>query len=286
MRKRIVKVISTIVLLALLATTFSSCSLNSVSSEEYKDLFAKAVQDTLDEDLYYWKETVNSPEIKSFETCNVYAEIDKNYEPIRDENDEYKNEVIVISKTSNNKEVLKIMAGNSKSSNNGDSKDILFTSIIDENSTEFKKVKKEMSVHDYFNSEEFQGKYSPKVRLMELENLSIDDMDFEAKGCGITKKGNTTLAKFEIKDEYLSRYKSEFGKSSIFEGSTNVAVEIAFEKISALTVYGKEALGGGLSIETEKYKFEIVYFGPIATVPSYDEMIKDKAGNQVPVWSD
>lgn len=287
MKKRIVKIISAAAVFAMLVTILSSCSIGKMSFNEYKDLYSKAVADTFDEDLYYWKETINKGKEKAFNTCNVYAEMDKKYQPIRNENGEYANQVIVIVENSNNKESFKVSAGKSKSSKKGGgSKDMLFTSMLNSGTDDYTKTVKEMSPHEYYNSDQFQGKYSPKVKLSELSYLTADDMNFDAKGCGITKKGVTTLAKFEIKSDYFEKFKSEFGKDSLFAGSVRVAIETAYEKISSIIVYSKDDLGNGMSVEVENYKFEIVYFGPIAYTPSYDETMVNEAGKTVPVWTE
>lgn len=285
MRKRTIKIISAIAVFAMLVTTLCSCSIGKISSEEYKTLYTKAVADTLDEDLYFWKETINKDKQNDYNTCNVYAEIDKKYQPIRDEKGEYANHVIVLTKNSNNKENFKVSAGNSKNSKGNESKDMLFTSTLNADTGEYTKTVKEMSPHDYYNSDDFQSKYSTKAKLSELSYLTIDDMNFDAKSCGITKKGNTTLATFEIKSDYLNKFKTEFGKDSLFAGSIRVAIETAYEKISSIIVYSKDNLGSGMSVEVENYKFEIVYFGPIAYTPNYDETMVDKAGKTVPVWT-
>lgn len=117
MNKKIFAKLICLLCIPILLISASGCSLNSFSVEELKTLYPKAFENSLNEELYYWKETVNAADHTSWRTCNVYAEIDKKYERIRDENGELANMKIDVLEEYNKKNVYKALCGKSTGSN-------------------------------------------------------------------------------------------------------------------------------------------------------------------------
>lgn len=111
-KKRFIR-FGSLILAILLILSASGCALNSYSVEELKAFYPKAIENALNEELYYWKETVNAADHTSWKTCNVFAEIDKKYEVIRDESGELANMKIDILEEYNKKNVYKALCGKS-----------------------------------------------------------------------------------------------------------------------------------------------------------------------------
>lgn len=283
MKKRLFKLIALFSALAILVCT-CGCSLTEYSVEELRALYPKAVENSLKEDLFFWKETTNMGDENTFRKCNVYAEIDKRkYEPLREENGDYSNMDVDIQETKNSKTVLSIQCGDAPSATKGnESKDYLFqTSFEADGKTLISKTKTPMSSKAYVSSEVFQNTYSLNVMLKELKELTVDDMDFDFDKASMTHKGNVVKVEFRVKDSYLERYKAAYGEDSIFAGSIRVALEFAYERVASILVYANEKLDSRFSMDTERYKLEIVYFGPIVSMPKYDEVANGKS-----VWEE
>lgn len=266
--KSILKIISVICSLFLI-TALSGCSIHSFSVDELKELYPKALENSFNEELYYWKETVNNSIRTSWRTCNVYAEMDKKYEPIRDENGEFSNMKIDVYEEFNTKAAYKAICGKSTSSS-GEVKNYLFENDYDESGTAVNYRKTEMTPQDYIVSDAFKNKFSLESMLAELEYLNVDDMIFDIDNALMEHKGKVVKFSFAVTDEYLERYKTEFGKSSVFEGSKYATIEFAYDRFASIVVYAEENLGKNISVDKEVYKLETVYYGPIINIPSYD----------------
>lgn len=257
-------------LVLLMVVSSSGCSINSYSVEELKALYPKAFENSLSEELYYWKETVNAYDHTSWRTCNVYTEIDKKYEPIRDENGEFANMKIDVFEEYNKKKIYKALCGKSLSTLGGEPKNFLFENDYDDAGNAVNLRKTAVSPQEYVNSDTFKSKYSLETMLKELKYLTVDDMVFDIDNALMEHRGKTVKFSFAVTDEYLERYKAQFGESSVFEGSKYATVEFAYDRFASLVVYVEENLGGNISADKEIYKLEVVYFGPIVNVPSYD----------------
>lgn len=279
MKKRIIKLTSLCAVLTLLAC-LCSCSLTDFSVEELRTLYPKAVAASLGEDLFYWKETVNNGKETALRKCNVFAEIDKKYEPIRNDNGDYSNMDVDISETANNKTMQTIQCGDAPSASGAGAQNYLFRTSY-QDGTVSAQTKAPMSAKEFVNSAEFQTKYSLDVMLKELEFLTVEDMDFDNELADLVHKGNVVKATFKVKESYLERYRAEFGTDSLFAGSKKVNIEFAYDRIASILVYTEKSMDSKLSVDTEAYKLQIVYFGPKVSLPKYDEM---KDG--VPVWKD
>lgn len=275
MKKRVAKIIALFSALAILACT-CGCTLNAYTVDELRQLYPKAVENSLKADLFFWKETANpTGGDNTFRRCNVYAEIDKKYEPIRNENGDYANMDVEIIEQVKGKDVLKIWCGDSPSASGGEKKNYFFKNTYVNGKVDTQ-TKTPLSAKEYVNSEEFQNKYSLDIMLAELEHLTVDDMEFGFDKSEMTHKGNVVQVTFSVKDSYLERYKEETGKDSIFAGSFYVSLEMVYERVSSLIIYVNETLDQGISLETERYKLEITYFGPIVAMPKYDETAEGK----------
>lgn len=257
-----------LVLALLLIVSAGGCSLNSYSVEELKAIYPKVFENSLSEELYYWKETVNASDHTSWRTCNVFAEIDKKYEVIRDENGELANMKIDVLEEYNKKNVYKALCG--KSSGNDGDKNYLFENDFDDAGNAVNYRKSEMTPQDYVNSDRFKNKYSLAAMLKEFEYLTVDDMIFDIDNDLMEHKGKTIKFSFAVTDEYLERYKAEFGEDSVFSGSKYATMEFAYDRFASIVIYAEEKLGGGISADKEIYKLETVYYGPIVNMPSYD----------------
>lgn len=266
-KKSIVKMISVLCSLLLIAA-LSGCSLNSYSVDELKVLYPKAFENSLSEKLYYWKETVNASDHTSWRTCNVYAEIDKKYEPILDENSEFANMKIDVYEEYNKKAAYKALCGKSNGSN--DVKSFLFENDYDESGSAVNYRKTEITPQAYVASDDFKNRFSLDAMLSELEYLSVDDMIFDIDNDLMEHKGKVVKFSFAVTPEYLEKYKQEFGQASVFEGSKYATIEFAYDRFASIVIYAEEKLGGSISADKEVYKLEVVYFGPIVNIPSYD----------------
>lgn len=266
-KKSIVKMISVLCSLLLIAT-LGGCSLNSYSADELKVLYPKAFENSLSEKLYYWKETVNASDHTSWRTCNVYAEIDKKYEPILDENGEFANMKIDVYEEYNKKAAYKALCGQSNGSN--DVQSFLFENDYDESGSAVNYRKTEITPQAYVASDDFKNRFSLDAMFSELEYLSVDDMIFDIDNDLMEHKGKVVKFSFAVTPEYLESYKQEFGQSSVFEGSKYATIEFAYDRFASIVIYAEEKLGGSISADKEVYKLEVVYFGPIVNIPSYD----------------
>lgn len=261
-----------ICLLCVVASILSlgGCSLNAYSVEELRTLYPEVFENSLREELYYWKETVNAADRTSWKTCNVYAEIDKKYEVIRDENGELANMKTDVFEEYNKKSVYKALCGASQSSTGGAVKSYLFETDFDDAGNAVNYRKTEITPQDYVNSDSFKNKYSLDAMLKEFEYLTVDDMIFDIDNDLMEHKGKTVKFSFAVTNEYLEKYKAEFGEDSVFSGSKYATMEFAYDRFASIVIYAEEKLGGNLSADKEIYKLETVYYGPIVNIPSYD----------------
>ena len=268
MSKKYLKSFSSLFCVLAIILSFHGCSLNSYSVEELESFLPVAFENSLSEELYYWKETVNASDHTSWKTCNVYAEIDKKYEVIRDENGEFANMKIDVLEEFNKKNVFKALCGRSSGSD-GD-KNYLFENDFDDLGNAVNYRKSEMTPQEYVNSDSFKNKYTLDAMLKEFEYLTVDDMIFDIDDSLMEHRGKVIKFSFAVKPEYIERYKAETGKDSLFAGSKYATMEFAYDRFASIVIYAEEKLGSGISADKEIYKLETVYYGPIVNIPSYD----------------
>ncbi len=268
-KRNLIKLVC-LVCLALLVVSASGCSLNSYSVEELQVLYPKAIENSLSEELYYWKETVNRTDYSSWRTCNVYAEMDKKFEVMRDENGEFSNMKISVYDEYNSRGVYKALCGKSNSSSGGEIKSYLFENDYDDLKNPANYRKTEMLPQDFVLSDNFKTKYSIAAVLGELEYLSVDDMIFDVDNRIMEHRGKVVKFSFKVTDEYLQKYNQEFGETSVFAGAKYAVIEFAYDRFASIVVYSEEKLGKNLNVDKEIYKLEVVYYGPKIDIPSYD----------------
>lgn len=263
-------IIKLICLLCCVCTVLSlgGCSLNSYSIDELKTLYPKAFENSLNEELYYWKETVNASDYTSWRTCNVFAEIDNKYEVIRDENGELADMKVDVLEEYNKKNVYKALCG--KSSGNDGDINYLFENDFDESGNAVNCRKTPMTAREYVNSDDYKNKYSLDTMLKEFEYLTVDDMIFDIDSDLMERKGKTVKFSFAVTDEYIERYEAEFNKNSLFKGSKYATMEFAYDRFASIVIYSEEKFGNGITADKEVYKLETVYYGPKVNIPSYD----------------
>lgn len=268
-KKNILKLIC-LICMSLLILTVSGCALTSYSVDELKVLYPKAFENSLKEELYYWKETVNASDHTAWRTCNVYAEMDKKFEVILDENGEFANMKIDVYDEYNKKGVYKALCGKSASAAGGEAKNYLFENDYDEFGSAVNYRKTEILPQEYIKDDKFASNYSLDAMLQELEYLTVDDMDFDIDNADMEHKGKVVKFSFKVRDGYTERYKQEFGKASVFEGSKYATMEFAYDRFASIVVYSEEKLGGNMTVDKEIYKLEVVYYGPKINIPQYD----------------
>lgn len=250
--------------------SFHGCSLDAYSVEELKAFYPTAFENSFNEELYYWKETVNFSDYTAWRTCNVYTEIDKKYQPIRDESGQFANMKIDVYDEYNKKGVYKALCGRSQSSIGGEPKNYLFENGYDENGAAADYKKTEMTPQEFVKTQSFADNYALSSKLSEFANLTIDDMIFDIDDSLMEHRGKVVKFSFAVKPEYIEKYKAETGRDSLFAGSKYATMEFAYGRFASIVIYAEENLGGSVSADKEIYKLEVVYFGPIVNIPSYD----------------
>lgn len=239
---------------------FGGCS-NRLENDEIEKIYTEAVKSTLEQDVYFLKETVNSKDAVKYTQVNVRAEIDKKYEIIRNDDGSYKDLKIEAFEQLDGKELVKNSCGLI-----GDGRSVLFTTTHKENGDPVRS-KQECDAKAYYDSDEF-AKYRIESFVDELNYLKFSDMDFEVDKAEAGTKGKVTTLIFAPTKAYLERYEQETGAKSLFDGCERVSIEISHGKIAHIIVYTKDAIAGSsLSVEVESYKLMIVYYGPIVYLP-------------------
>lgn len=270
MKKCTVKRMAAVLLFAVIAASLCGCSLNAYSVEELRTLYPQAIENALAEPLYYWKETVNTDSASSYTTCNVYAELDKNYEPARNADGSFVNMEMEINATEDGQSTYHLVGGLSQSSTGGAAQDFIFENGFDAKGQAADRKKTPLSVQDYVQTDAFVQQYSLAAMLEEFSGMTVDDMDFTVSNAELSKKGHVVECKFAVTDSYLARYEAQHGKPSLFAGSAYVSLELSYDRFSSIVIYTKEELGSGITTDKEAYKLEVSYLGPRINVPSYD----------------
>ena len=270
MKKCTVKLTAAVLLLSVIAASFCGCSLTAYTVEELRALYPQAIENSLAEPLYYWKETVNAADASRYTTCNVYAELDDNYEPARTDDGGFVNMEMEISRTENSQNTYHLVGGRSESSAGGEAANWVFENGYNASGEVANRKKTAVSVEEYVQSEAFKNTFSLAAVLQEFSYLTVDDMDFAVEDAGLTHKGHVVECSFAVKDSYLQRYEEQFGEPSVFAGSKYATLELSYDRFSSVVIYTEEQLGGGITSDEETYKLEVSYLGPRITVPSYD----------------
>lgn len=274
-------IISTLLSIILIASLLTGCQ--NLSGDEGYDALQKAIETTLNDDnahIYYYKESYATPvpnrvtNLVETTTVNVLCSIDKDYNFEKNSNAEYdyKDLKVRVTKNYDGKSVYELFCGRAEDGSNklairGDlnRRDAL-TDDDDYTLTE-------ATAKDFIlNSGEFTP-YTLETKLAELKSLKREDLLIEEyENGGVEKKGNVTTITCKMSDAYCNKYYEQNGKDSVLKGKY-LTIEMAYERISAITVYqhdpkaGESNTSGILALEYESYKLEIVYTGPKFTVP-------------------
>lgn len=285
MKKTALRVISLLLAMTLLSVGLTGCT-QELAEIEIRKAYETAVQNSLAADVYYWKETKQEGKASSYSQVNVYAGQGSDYEPLRDENGAYQEYKISVQDTSSQpKKAVYHTCGLSQGSEKGDeAKNYLFTQTVSEDKI-VSCTKQAMTAQEYYQSEAF-APYLLSSRIAELKELTVDDMDFGISGGLAEQKVNLTSLIFQVKEEYLTRYEQAHGEKSLFDGAKKVSLEIAYDRISHMIVYTEEKLDNNMSIEVERYKFEVVYLGPKFDVPIYNKKVKEDKTKKEFDWVD
>lgn len=270
MKKRTVKLTAAALLLALIAAAFCGCSLTAYTVEELRSLYPQAMENSLAEPLYYWKETDNTSADSRYTVCNVYAELDDNYEPARTDDGGFVNMEMEISVTEAGQNTYHLVGGRSESSAGGEAASWIFENGYSASGEVANRRKTAVSVEEYVQSDAFQSTFSLAAALQELRGLTVDDMDFTVAEAALVRKGHVVECTFAVKDSYLARYEAQFGAPSVFAGSKYVTLELSYDRFSSVVIYTEEQLGSGITSDKEVYKLEVSYLGPRISVPFYD----------------
>uniref|UniRef100_UPI003FEF2D2E hypothetical protein n=1 Tax=Candidatus Fimivicinus sp. TaxID=3056640 RepID=UPI003FEF2D2E len=285
MKKRTIRAFSLLLAAALLTTGLTGCT-KKLEEIEIRKAYEMAVRNSLDADIYYWKETKLQGKHTEYCQVNVFAGLGSDYEPLRDDNDAYSDYKISLQQTSSQpKKAVQIYCGLSQGKDKDDeAKAYLFTQSSEEDKI-VSCTKQPMTAQEYYHSEAF-APYLLSSRIAELRELTVDDMDFSIKDGQAEQKVNVTELSFKPTDAYLARYEQKYGKKSLFDGAKKVSIEIAYDRIAHIIVYTDEKLDSNMSVEIEQYKFEVVYFGPKFDVPVYNKKVKDDSTKKEFDWVD
>lgn len=285
MKKRAIRALSLLLAAALLIAGLAGCT-QKLDEIEIQKAYEAAVRNSLDADIYDWKETKLQGKNTEYCQVNVFAGQGSDYEPLRDDNGAYSDYKISLQQTSSQpKKAVQIYCGLSQGKDKGDeAKAYLFTQSSEEDKI-VSCTKQPMTAQEYYHSEAF-APYLLSSRIAELRELTVDDMDFSIKDGQAEQKVNVTELSFKPTDAYLARYEQKYGKKSLFDGAKKVSIEIAYDRIAHIIVYTDEKLDSNMSVEIEQYKFEVVYLGPKFDVPVYNKKVKDDSTKKEFDWVD
>ncbi|MEG1536337.1 MAG: hypothetical protein RR416_05135, partial [Clostridia bacterium] len=256
-----------LIFVTILAVMFSSvgCSLvGKMEEQEAKDFFQASVKRSVESKIYQWTELDNKAKkledsVKS--QFNNYCLLDQKTDAIMTNPDgSYKNHAVQYSVNTNNFEE-KIIVGSSapKKPKNTPAKDMGF-SYIKKDGVEAS-VMEEMSVEDILERAD-KANLLLAQKLFDLTLLEDEDIIFGGKYNKRQKYIKLVMLEFSISDEFFANYEKTYGKPSVLKG-IGVAVEIAYDKISIVTVFDNKVVDdAGNKFPNEVYKMEVVYIGP------------------------
>ncbi len=264
MKKCVSKLLAAVILLSMIFS-FSACG-KPLENAEIDRVLQDALAETAKADIFYWKETVVNGAESAYRQVNVYAVKDDDGNPIVDETGAYTDYKMQIIEKQNQKQTKQIFCGAS-ADENGVKENILYTENFDADGKSTGVTISPMRTEVYFQSEAFRP-YLPKTILRELEGLTAADMNFDIDDGEAHTDLYVTNLIFAPTEEYLTRYAETHTEKSLFDGAKKVLIEISYGRIASVIVYVDEAIeGSSLSVENERYKFQIVYLGPKFDMP-------------------
>lgn len=209
MTKKIISAVLAVTFIMSAIFMLGGCT-NRLEDNEIEKIYNNALKATLEQDVYFLKETINYKDAVKYTQVNVRASIDKKYNIERNEDGSYKDYRIEAFEQLNGKETVRKVCGIS----GGDSKSFLFTTTYDSKDNAALS-KKEMTSKDYYNSEEF-AKYRIETFFDELNYLKFSDMDFNIEKSEAKTSGEVTSLIFApkkriiLKDTSRKRAKPRF----------------------------------------------------------------------------
>ncbi|MFA5449909.1 MAG: hypothetical protein WC292_05685 [Clostridia bacterium] len=254
--KVVVKLLILSILIGVLIIFPFGCSSNLDTDEAYA-LIKNGIENSMASPFYYYKETLLKDGQARTTRVNLLGDIDGDYQPITDTNGIIQNYKLNIIHLQGEKIVSNLYCGKPIAT----SEEWL---IINNNG---KKTSQKMRLAQYLVSEEFKP-YSLEEALLIISDLTPEDIVITSA----TKQGKVALVKFTVTNSYLASYQQKNGKASIFDGIKYAEVEIAYDRISAITTYSDTYdERSKLKVEVEPYRLHITYYGPDFTV-SYPDM--------------
>ena len=241
-------------------------------------LLQEALQKSIAQETYYWKETRAQGKDAFFTSANVLAQMEKGYEVRRNAAGEPERLQVQVVEKKNDKMQRETWCGISRDTAGAERELYMMRDWQGDAQVQIKKIQAMRAV-DYWKNPEFDGVFALSAKLAELSQLTAQDMDF-ANG-KITTRGAVTTMTFQIKADYFARV-----EKSMFANSKSVTVELLDGRVSELVVYvaDEEAGGGLLALDKESSRLSIVYIGPRITLPWFDDA---RVWNDDPIkWSE
>ncbi|MEG1963837.1 MAG: hypothetical protein RR123_03085 [Clostridia bacterium] len=274
------KIVSTCLVLVMLLTIMCcsfGCAVGTLEVKEAKEYFKESLARSLASEIYYWKELDNRTKNATKTTFNKYCLLDKKDNIIKDENGRNKDFGVQYSKVATDY-YLQTICGTSiaKADKSKIKKQMLFEdydATID-GKEEKHKTAKEMTVEQYLEQDEIKNLYLPE-KLLDLSLLKSEDIVFEGSYDTRSKLIKLVTLKFKIVDSFFTNFKATYGRESVLKGK-GISVEIAYDRLTMVTVYDELKLDEKLSIDSEVYRLDVAYIGPIVRVPDFSSLDKNK----------
>lgn len=288
MKKKIAFVAVVAIVLSLLSCVFVGCAKKTSSEDAFLNM-KNCIVNSLKEDIYYYKKVVHrADELKSVDIMNVniFSPLNSKEEFEKNDDGTYKNMKASIyksnyehtTKLTNNSEYFVGSSVSAESKKN--SADYMLQHITTQQnvvaggknkieSTETF-LRTPYTVNDLVKSKNFVDGYSLNAMLFDLNQVTFEDIVFDVKnGAEASKQTKVTKFSFAIGEEFFAKFKEKHGRESVLV-SDKIFVETAYGRISNIVTY-KIAKEGFLKIDDELFNLQIVYYGPIIKIPSYDE---------------
>lgn len=281
MKKTLLKLCSAVLALCLLFTA-AGCGSDAIEhTDEFGEKYKTAVENSLKADIYFIKESKNADSKNYSRRINVLPALEgADSVPVKRAEGGYEDLKISIDINDFDGSKTFIRCGKSAGNPEGDYR---FIRTSDKDNNVKSATYKPAEPNAWYKSEEFKN-HRLSTLIAELTEFTYDDMNFSIEGAEQKTMGKVTTFIFAPTEEYLKAYEAKHGEKSLFDGASRVLIETAYDRISNVTVYVNEAVeGSSFSVETEKYKLEVVYLGPkIKDIPKYDET---DSKTKKPIWS-
>lgn len=262
------KALIIILIFSLGVLLLSGCTGTTVPHEEAYALLQEAVQNSLNEEMYYIQETINRTDKTDKKDVNLRALLNnRSYDMLVLPDGTYDDYKVNITHTLQGAAYMDIVCGPS-SPKGKETVDYLFRTRYEDAGKTPVNSKTQMTTEDFIQTDEFKENYALSSFINELAFLKESDI---VKYNAVTKNRYLVLLNFEVSNAHVEAYESETGKTSLFRGSTRVEIELAYERLISVVCYAKYTdTASSLSLEKEPYNLFISYYGAKFTVPDYD----------------